>query len=320
MLSLAQTQAITALAGHLYDYLPGSSQYRGTYTFAHAAQDAGVGAFWVPGSKRPALTSLLERTLDQRSSAFCHLLLIVVREGIKYRAKSDNPMTKEDLGDLNETIRIVGFKVPELWDPALAASLPSRRRPLAPADPAKPSEEAAKQTANQQRREARHKALQRLQERFLDLNRLTDRQAAGLGLEKLLQALFFEFDLQPRGSFVVPGEQIDGSIVLDGNSYLVEAKWEAGQVGLAPLAGFREKVAAKSTFTRGVFVSINGYGQNALSGITTGRQPNFLMMDGTHLFSVLHEDRDLVELLRTLLRELADKGKPYIPLPELPAP
>jgi hypothetical protein len=41
------------------------------------------------------------------------------------------------------------------------------------------------------------------------------------------------------------------------------------------------------------------------------------MIDGAHLFTVLRGDRDLVEMLRVLLRELADTGRPYVPLSEL---
>lgn len=40
-LSLAQTQAIAELAQHLYDYLPGSTAWKGTYAFADAAAECG---------------------------------------------------------------------------------------------------------------------------------------------------------------------------------------------------------------------------------------------------------------------------------------
>ncbi|MGD0409782.1 MAG: hypothetical protein ABSB34_12440 [Candidatus Limnocylindrales bacterium] len=312
-LSLAQTQAVSALARHLYDYLPGSSRWRGTYTFAHAAREAGVESYWTPGSKLPALTGLLEATLDHRSGAFCPLVEIIVREGIKYRTKMGQPMTREDLADLNNLVRGVGYRIPSLWDPTLAASLPER--PRAEVVAREPSPDSGR--ADRELTEKRNGALADLLARFMDLHGWADRQAAGRALETVLRDLFTEFALRPRGSFVVPGEQIDGSIVLDGDSYLVEAKWEAQPIGLAHLLVFREKVTGKSAFTRGIFVSINGYERGALTGITSGKQPNFLMIDGAHLFTVLRGDRDLVEMLRVLLRELADTGRPYVPLSEL---
>jgi hypothetical protein len=49
-------------------------------------------------------------------------------------------------------------------------------------------------------------------------------QRRGYGLERLVaEALAWE-GLQPRSPFVVDGEQIDGSLVLDGHVCLIEAK------------------------------------------------------------------------------------------------
>jgi len=312
-LSLAQTHAVSALARHLYPYLPGSSAWRGTYTFASAAAENRVGQFWTGGSKLPALTSLLELTLANRGSAFCPLVETIVREGLKYRAKSDTPMSKADLVELNGLVAAVGFKIPSLLDAGFAASLPEP--PSAPIrEPLGVAESSAATNATARRAHV----VEGLLARFLELHDWADRQSAGRELEHLLKALFDEFELRPRGSFVVPGEQIDGSIVLDGASYLVEAKWEAAPVRLEPLLVFREKVAAKSSVTRGIFVSINGYDSGARAGITAGKQPNFLMLDGMHLYAVLSGTRDLPALLRAQLRELADKGRPFVPLPELP--
>lgn len=38
------------------------------------------------------------------------------------------------------------------------------------------------------------------------------------------------YDLDPRGSFASSGEQIDGSITLDGRIILVEARWWDKQI------------------------------------------------------------------------------------------
>lgn len=316
-LSLAQTQAVAVLADHLYDYLPGSSRWAGTYTFGSAAVENGVGDFWLGGSKRPALTQLLEATLGNRTSAFCPLIESIVREGLKYRLRSGAPVTKADLLELNRLIALVGFKIPSLWDPTFAASLPDRETKRS-AEPTDSDASFNVEATERQLRAKRSAVLGGLRDRFLELHGWSDRQAAGREFEHLLRAIFDEFDLRPRGSFVVPGEQIDGSIALDGSFYLVEAKWESGPVGVAPLLIFREKVLGKSSVTRGIFVSVNGYDTGARLSITTGKQPNFLMLDGMHLFAVLNGQRDLVSLLRALLRELADTGRPFVPLPEVP--
>jgi hypothetical protein len=309
-LTFAETQGVAALARHLYDYLPGSSYGDRAYSFANAAHDARVPQFWQGGSKEPAIASLLELTLERQRSSFCPLIETIVRAGLKYRARKGIPMTRGDLVELNRLVATIGFKIPSLWDSNFAATLPDVKQspPVV-----SPSSDVAANTDHA----IFARGLGELMARFLTLNAMADRQRAGRELEALLHDLFAAFGLEPRGAFVVVGEQIDGSIVLDGNSYLVEAKWEEGQVGLAPLMTFREKVSGKSSMTYGVFLSMNGYSDGARDGITRGKQPNFLMLDGRHLYAVLNDEIDLLKLFRSLRRELADKGRPYVPLPEL---
>jgi hypothetical protein len=80
---------------------------------------------------------------------------------------------------------------------------------------------------------------------------------------------------------------------------------------------FRGKIEGKSAFTRGVFVSINGFSQPALEAITKGKQPNFLMMDGYDLTVVLEGQMRLDELLRAKIRRLSEEGTPFVSVREL---
>src|SRR5690242_3135869 len=95
MLSPAQVHLVSELADHLYEYLPGSSQW-GSYTFQSAAREAGVAALWPGGSKLPAITALLEGTLDQKPGVFVRLIEKVVMGGIRYRRRK-NPVSREDV-------------------------------------------------------------------------------------------------------------------------------------------------------------------------------------------------------------------------------
>jgi hypothetical protein len=82
-------------------------------------------------------------------------------------------------------------------------------------------------------RAMRSEELHRLKDQFLQLSAEEDRSKAGLALEKLLNQLFTIYDLLPRSAFRVVGEQIDGSFILDGNVYLVEAKWERRSLSIS---------------------------------------------------------------------------------------
>lgn len=308
---MVEEQALTEVADLLYSYLPASGA---AYTFAEAAQDAGVGNMW-PGvkgtglSKLPALTALLEKTLTYRKERFCPLVERVVRAGLKYRAKKGSPITAEDVRALNAAVEKAGFKIRELWDPKFLASLPTSSSSTATTS--SPEPEPTMQPNDHRR------ALDELRAAFLALSALNDRQEAGLRLEGLLTSLFTLFGLDPNGPFRVTGEQIDGSFDLDREVYLIEAKWTAEPVNEAALLVLRGKVEGKSQFTRGLFLSINGYTPEAVVAITGGKSPNFVMMDGVHLFRVLDGGIHLNVLLRRLVRHLAETGAPYLPVANL---
>ena len=57
-LSMKDSQAIADLSNILYDFLPGSGNAR--LAFPIAAAQVGVERHWIPVSKRPAITQLLE--------------------------------------------------------------------------------------------------------------------------------------------------------------------------------------------------------------------------------------------------------------------
>lgn len=307
---MVEEQALTELADLLYPYLPASGA---VYTFGEAARDAGVGDLW-PGvkgsgfSKLPAVTVLLENTLNARRNRFCDLVLAIVRGGLRYRSKKGNPVTAPDLAKLNDVVARFGFKIPELWDPAFLASLP----PGANTPPPSPSPQPASDlTAS---RGGTRRALDALRAEFLELHQLRDRQVAGLRLERLLEGLFALFGLNPNAAFRIAGEQIDGSLEFAGDVYLLEAKWTTTMVNESELLVFRGKIEGKSQFTRGLFVSVNGYTREALAAITKGKSPNFVMLDGSHLYRVLEGNVRLDELLCRAVRHLAETGEPYLPI------
>lgn len=67
-------------------------------------------------------------------------------------------------------------------------------------------------------------------------------QARGYAFETLLRDLFNVFGLQAREPFRLKGEQIDGSFILQGETYLIEAKWQAAPTGVADLHTFHGKL------------------------------------------------------------------------------
>src|SRR5579864_1897021 len=256
-LPFSRARVVGRLAQHLRDYLPGSgaAHWRGHVCFASVAQQQGVGAFWQGGSKVPSITQLLELTLERRPDRFQPLVLAIVNEGLRYRERNGQPISRKDIEQLNRLIADLGFKFPELWSERFLDTLPDASR-LTPADAR--GEDGLVEP---------RPTLQDFKLQLLALRQQSDRQAAGLALEKLLTEVFALSNLAPRGSFRVTGEQVDGSLVLDAQIYLVEAKWERDPIGEGELLVFSGKVAGKSTFTRGLFISLSGYSDAGLKAI-----------------------------------------------------
>lgn len=306
-LSLKESRACSEMAKVLYSFLPGSGsgKWKGHVTFQSVAAGVGAAKFWPGGSKEPAIATLLEKTLEYERSLFEKLILRIVRAGLKYREKQGEPVTENEIKTLNGLILEVGFKFPDLWDPLFLSSLrvgaSDRAADLVDRELTAEKIRVSEVLASKQQ-------LVILKTEFYALVSMSDRQAAGRALEKVLNGLFEQSDLSPREPFRVVGEQIDGSFDLDNEIYLVEAKWEQERLSEQPLMVFREKIQGKSNITRGAFIAINGCTEVALDAITRGKQPNFFLIDGYDLSCVLEGSISLKELLRIKIRCLAEEG------------
>ncbi len=315
-MSLRETKAIADMAELLYDFLPGSGnpKWKGHVSFQSIAAHVGVGDFWTAGSKLPAISALLERTLEQRRDLFERLILEIVKSAIVYRQKQGRPVAADEIERLNGAILGVGFKFPELWESGFIASLRAGSHDAA-------KDRVAAVLADEEERAAhatkRSQELHALLQDFYGLHMAASPQAAGLAFERILNRLFALHDLAPREPFRVVGEQIDGSFELDHDVYLLEAKWEKAPVAEAPLLVFRGKIEGKSKFTRGVFVSLNGVTQPAQDAIRVGKQPTFFVIDGYDLSMILDEKIGLVDFLRQRRRLLLDEGLVVVSFPEL---
>ncbi len=84
--------------------------------------------------------------------------------------------------------------------------------------------------------------LEALRGRYFEFVMKQAAQRRGYELEKLLYDVFELFDLDPKASFKVVGEQVDGAFSLEGTDYLLEAKWQQTQVSLAALDALDRKL------------------------------------------------------------------------------
>lgn len=178
---------------------------------------------------------------------------------------------------------------------------------------AKEQIDIAKQVASDRR--ATTQRLAELKATYFDVMALAP-QARGYKLEPLLTAVFEAFDLDPRGSFKIVGEQIDGGFSLDGEHFLLEAKWQKDPSARDELDIFAAKVSRRVENTLGLFVAISGFEPTAVD-LHTGNRSPIILMDGADLFAVVDDRIDLRVLLQRKRREASMTGRVLLTAAEI---
>lgn len=297
-LTLPEAAAVEQIGSILYEFLPGSGNTN--TAFPIAAAKAGVAGYWPGGSKRPAIMQLLTLTLEQRRSAFCPLLVEVVKQSMIWRRGKGNPLSREEVEQLNALLPGVGFKIPELADVRFLDTLPR-------SEPARSTSQAGAPTAT---------VFGELKSKLLQVSQL-DPHPRGFAFEKFLQELFAAHGLAPRGSFRLVGEQIDGSFELASETYLVEAKWQNGQIGAGELYAFSGKVGGKATWTRGLFISQSGFTSDGLEAFGRGNRTSIVCMDGLDLFDALNRQIAISDVIARKVRRAAETGNCFLRVRDL---
>lgn len=158
--------------------------------------------------------------------------------------------------------------------------------------------------------------LEQLTKEYYKLLGSEEPQQRGYRLEKIIRELFELFDLDPRASFKIVGEQIDGAFTFDATDYLLEGKWQQESVGASELDVLAGKLSRKLDNILGLFLSINGFSEDGVKAHSSGRRL-MLLMDDSDLMAVLEGRIDLIQLLLRKRREASQTGNIYLRLHEI---
>lgn len=153
-----------------------------------------------------------------------------------------------------------------------------------------------------------------LARRLLEVARL-EPQPRGYAFEKFLKDMFDAYGLSARASFRLAGEQIDGSFVSGGDTYLLEAKWTNDWVSTATLRSFNAKVEDKARWSRGLLLSYSGFSSEGLTAF--GRGNSVICMDGRDLHDILSRGLDFTAILAMKARRAAETGQPFVRVEDL---
>ena len=168
--------------------------------------------------------------------------------------------------------------------------------------------ESSKSVAKRESEEAKRKASERLEKSLRqqsDLQELKSRmeclaksigtQKGGYDFEYWFYDLLDYEDIDCRRPYVSNGRQIDGSITLDGTTYLIELKFEGKQSGSPHIDSLKAKIDSKSDNTMGIMVAMSGFSSVAIDE-ASGRKSVILLFDYSHIYGVewhhLHEGHD----------------------------
>lgn len=151
-----------------------------------------------------------------------------------------------------------------------------------------------------------------LQQRLDALHSAVGTQQGGYDFQDWFYDLLDFCEIQNRRPYVSTGRQIDGSLTLDGTTYLAELKFTAGHADATDIDSLRSKVDDKADNTMGILISISGYSSVALTQ-ASGRKTTLLLFDAMHLYLFLAGTLSFGDVLARVRRHASQTGEAYLP-------
>lgn len=187
--------------------------------------------------------------------------------------------------------------------------------PLKEQEIGKDSGKPGSSTSAEAQSHVKRETLAGLRDRFLQISKLQPHDR-GYALEKFLYELFDAHRFNPRPSFRIVGEQIDGSIEFEHEIYLVEAKWQVEPIVQGDLAVLDSRVSGHSQIGRGIFITVGCFSPDGITAHERLRPSAMIGIDGQDLYFLLERALPLAEILRRKLRWLVETGHFHHPVRE----
>lgn len=153
--------------------------------------------------------------------------------------------------------------------------------------------------------------LVKLRERLDSLVGLLGTQQGGYDFQVWFYDLMDFSDIDNRRPYVQGGRQIDGSLTIDGTTYLAELKFTATQADATDIDSLLAKVNTKADNTMGIMISMSGYSSVAIQQASFARSP-LLLFDHAHLYMVLGGIEAFADVVRRVRRHSSQTGSAYL--------
>ena len=155
--------------------------------------------------------------------------------------------------------------------------------------------------------------LDKFQTKLQDLMKNIGSQGAGYQFENWLYEFATFHDISSRKSYKdKDGRQIDGSLTIDGTTFLLEAKFTSAPIGSQEIDIFFNKVRKKADNTMGLIVSINGFLPDAIKTASCDRT-FLILLDGSHFFNIIFPQKmTFKETIQRILANASQTGNSYL--------
>ncbi|MBM1002385.1 MAG: restriction endonuclease [Desulfofustis sp. PB-SRB1] len=166
---------------------------------------------------------------------------------------------------------------------------------------------------DRERQVASQKTLLSLEEELKQLLPRVGTQEGGYAFEEWFYKLVAYAEMVARRPYKDPnGRQIDGSVTLDGTTFLVEVKFTVDPIGSQDIDILLSKIARKADNTMGIMISLAGFNENAIKNASRDRTP-LLLMDYSHIFNVILPGiMPLPEVIQRIWRHASQTGESYL--------
>jgi hypothetical protein len=136
-------------------------------------------------------------------------------------------------------------------------------------------------------------------------------QEGGYSFEKWFYELLDFCEITNRKPYKTDGRQIDGSLTLEGTTYLVELKFTKNQSDATVIDSLKAKVNKMADNTMGIIISMSGYSSVAMKE-ASGSKTTLLILDARHLYLYFLGTQNFSDIVSRVRRHVSQTGEAYL--------
>lgn len=151
----------------------------------------------------------------------------------------------------------------------------------------------------------------KLQTNLESMNSKVGTQEGGYEFESWFYELLDFCEIQNKRPYKSSGRQIDGSLTIDGTTYLVELKFTGKQSSATDIDSLKAKVNKMADNTMGIMVSISGYSSVAIDE-ASGSKSTLILLDASHLYLFLAGGMNFKDIINRVRRHASQTGEAFL--------